>query len=109
MRLAPNRGSVPLMASIPVTRLEWRQHMLSSAAREDQRRVEAVDLCGDFASGQRGTLPTYATRPCDFATGLRHRDAPPVTGDFAGGMRTVAPRAPAIAGFATGQRRGESA
>lgn len=85
--------------------------MLTSAPRSDKSRVEsgAGGPCGDFARGQRGALSSDRTPPCDFATGLRHRTAPAISGDFATGMRSAAPSAPAIRDFATGQRRDETA
>jgi hypothetical protein len=85
--------------------------MLASAPGSDESRIEsgAGGLCGDFARGQRGTLPSHPTPPCDFATGLRHRAAASISGDFATGMRSAARSAPAIRDFATGQRRDEIA
>jgi hypothetical protein len=85
--------------------------MLASAPRNDEPRTLSVreDLCGDFACGQRGEFPSHPTKPCDFATGLRHRDSAPTTGDFATGMQSTQPSARATGNFATGQRRGETA
>jgi hypothetical protein len=85
--------------------------MLASAPWSDKSRIEsgAGGLSGDFACGQRGALPSHRTPPCDFATGLRNRSAPPTSGDFATGMRSVTPSAPSIGDFATGQRRDDTA
>jgi hypothetical protein len=85
--------------------------MLASAPWSDKSRMESGSggLYGDFACGQRGALPSHRTPPCDFATGLRHRTVPPTSGDFATGMRSVAPSAPSIGDFATGHRRAETA
>lgn len=85
--------------------------MLASAPGSHESRTESGtgSLCGDFARGQRGALPSHPTPPCDFATGLRHRAAASISGDFATGMRSAAPSAPAIRDFATGQRRDEMA
>lgn len=84
--------------------------MLASAPWSDTSRIEsrAGGLCGDFARGQRLALPSHRTPPCDFATGLRNRSAPPTSGDFATGMRSVTPSAPSIGDFASGQRREET-
>ncbi len=81
--------------------------MLASEPRNAQSRIEPTRdrLCGDFARGQRGALPSHPTKQCDFATGLRHRDAVPMTGDFATGMRSVAVSTRVTGDFATGQRR----
>lgn len=85
--------------------------MLASAPRSDELRTESGlgGLCGDFARGQRGALPSHRTPPCDFATGLRHRAAPLTSGDFATGMRSVRTSAQSIRDFATGQRRYDTA
>ena len=64
-------------------------------------------LCGDFARGQRDVVPSRASQPCDFATGMRARDIAFVTGDFATGVR-LTPRSRVTADFATGRRRGET-
>jgi hypothetical protein len=84
--------------------------MLASAPWSDTSRMEsgAGGLSGDFACGQRGSLSSHRTPPCDFATGMRNRSAPPTRGDFATGMRCVTPSAPSIGDFATGQRRDET-
>jgi hypothetical protein len=85
--------------------------MLASEPRNDETRIEPIHggLCGDFARGQRAALPGHPTKPCDFATGLRHREAVPMSGDFATGMRSVAVVSPVTGDFATGQRRGTAA
>lgn len=82
--------------------------LAASEPRNDESRVQRVHdgLCGDFARGQRGELPSYPAKPCDFATGLRHRDAVPRNGSFATGMRSVSVSAAATGDFATGQRGG---
>ncbi len=84
--------------------------MLEPAPHTDRLdiRATAEGLCGDFARGQRGVMPSHRTVPCDYATGLRHRaTVPSTTGDFATGMRSVSPSTPSIGDFATGQRRND--
>jgi hypothetical protein len=66
----------------------------SDYARGQRRSADEIVAVGDFATGQRGSLPTAIVGT--FATGMRTASLSAVIGDFATGMRTV--RGPRVIG-----------
>jgi hypothetical protein len=59
----------------------------SDYARGQRRSADEIVAVGDFATGQRGSLPTAIVGT--FATGMRTASVSAAIGDFATGMRTV--------------------